>query len=126
VDACFRFVREVSRKMGQVQFFMASGILQHHGWVKLEGGRVLRAYAWAGKTLWQQGHPTPAENELDMKSFGYNEAPERTSFEQPDVVATNVEKVPLLAARWSLDPARIDERFLERARGVAGEPGRRF
>jgi len=28
----------------------------------------------------------------------------------------------LLAERWSLDPGRIDERLLERERGVAGEP----
>jgi len=38
----------------------------------------------------------------------------------------NVEKVPLLAARWSLDPAAIDERLLAHARGVAGEPSHRF
>jgi hypothetical protein len=126
VDACFRFVREVSRKLGQVQFFSASRILHHHSWVKADGGRVLRAYAWAGKTIWQQGARTSAEKELDLKSFDYNEIPERTSFDQPDVMAINVDKVPLLAARWSLDPARIDERFLEKEHGVAGEPSRHY
>jgi hypothetical protein len=33
----------------------------------------------------------------------------------------NSEKVPLLAARWSLDPTAIDDRFLEHALGIAGE-----
>jgi hypothetical protein len=42
------------------------------------------------------------------------------------MMALNTEKVPLLAARWSLDPASIDERFLEREHGLAGEPRRRF
>jgi hypothetical protein len=43
-----------------------------------------------------------------------------------DAIAANVERVPLLAARWSLDPAAIDEVFLERERGIAGEPPRRY
>src|SRR5262249_33719123 len=55
VDACFRFVLELSRKLGQVQFFCANRVLQHHAWIKVERGLVLRAYAWAGKTVWQQG-----------------------------------------------------------------------
>jgi hypothetical protein len=29
-------------------------------------------------------------------------------------------------ARRSLDPAEIDERFLEHERGIAGEPSRRY
>jgi len=47
--------------------------------------------------------------------------PKRTSFDQPDPASMNVDKVPLLAARWSLDPAGIDERFLETAPGIAGD-----
>ena len=121
VDACFRFLVEVSRKLGQVQFFSASRVLLHHAWVKAHKGKVLRAYAWAGKTLWKQGAPTTAERELGLKCFDYFEPAERALFGQPDVVSLNVDKVPLLAARWSLDPARIDEHLLENARGVAGE-----
>lgn len=126
VDACFRFVVELSRKLGQVQYFSASRVLHHHAWVKADGGRVLRAYAWAGRTLWQQGKRTTAENELGVKCFEYMEPAERVSFEAPDPVALNVDKVPLLAARWSLDPARIEERVLEAQHGVAGEPSRRY
>lgn len=127
VDACFRFVVDVSRKLGHVQFFSASRVLHHHAWVQADRGRVTRAYAWAGKTLWKQGARTAAEKELDLKCFDYAESAQRSaSFGQPDVIAANVDKVPLLAARWSLDPARIDERFLEQERGIAGEPSRRY
>ncbi len=126
VDACFRFVREVSRKLGHVQFFSASRILQHHAWVKADGGRVLRAFAWAGKTLWHQGTITSAEKELKLKTPDYEESPERVAFGQSDAIAANIEKVPLLAARWSLDPARIEWRFLERELGIAGESSRRY
>ena len=126
VDACFRFMITLSRKLGQVQFFSASRVLHHHAWVKADGGRVVRAYAWAGRTVWQQGSRTNAENELGLKCFEYMEPAERLSFGAPDPVALNVEKVPLLAARWSLDPARVEERALETQHGVSGEPSRRY
>lgn len=126
VDACFRFLLELSRKLGQVQLFCASRILHHHAWIKVERGRVMRAYSWAGKTLWNQGALTAAEKELDLKCYDYTELVQRVSFGQLDMITTNVDKVPLLAARWSLDPARIDVRFLETERGIAGEPSWRY
>ncbi len=126
VDVFFRFITGLSRRLGQVQFFMANRVLQHHAWIKADGGRVLRAYAWAGSTLWQQGPRTPIERELNLKTFDYTEIPERFSFGQPDVLSINTEKVPLLAARWSLDPAHIDQHYLETERGIAGEPSLRY
>jgi hypothetical protein len=126
VDSCFRFVLDLSRRLGHVQFFSVSRVLQHHAWVQADKGRVVRAYAWAGRTLWQQGRRTPAERELDLKCFDYTEAATRDGFGSSDSIALNVDKLPLLAARWSLDPARIDERFLEHATGVAGDPSLRF
>lgn len=125
VDTTFRFLLELSRKLGHVQYFSANRILGHHAWARAEAGRVVRAYAWAGKTLWNQGVKTRAELELGLKCFQYLETPDR-AFGQSDVLATNTEKVPLLAARWSLDPAAVDERALEQARGIAGEPPRLY
>ena len=87
---------------------------------------MIRAYAWAGRTLWKQGKPTAAEKELGLTCFEYADSAERTCLGQPEGVAANVEKVPLLAARWSLDPAGIDERFLEHERGIAGESSRHY
>ena len=126
VDACFRFLVEVSRKLGQVQLFSYSRVLQHHAWVKADGGHVVRAYAWAGRTLWKQGVRTEAEKELELRCFDYLESSQRPLFGQPDFIAANVDKVPLLAARWSLDPGRIDEHLVETERGIAGEPSRRY
>ncbi len=126
VDACFRFVVALSRKLGKVQLFSANRVLQHHAWVKAERGRIVRAYAWAGKTLWQQGRRTTAENELNLRCFDYTEPVERPSFNQPEVTATNVDKVPMLASRWSLDPGHIDGHFLAKEHGIAGEPSRKY
>src|SRR5579859_7436071 len=101
VDACFRFLLELSRKLGQVQLFCASRVLHYHAWIRVERGRVIRAYAWAGRTLWNQGARTVAEKELDLKCFEYTETVPRMPFGQLDVISTNVDKVPLLADRWS-------------------------
>ena len=121
VDACFHFVTGLSRQLGQVQLFSASRVLYHHAWIRAEGGRVIRAYAWASHTLWKQGMRTAAERELGVACFDYGESSEPCSWNIPDAIISNVEKVPLLAARWSLDPATIDERFLGHERGLAGE-----
>jgi len=126
VDTCFRFVLDLSRKLGEVQFFSASPVLHDHAWVRAARGRIVRAYAWAGRTLWKQGARTAAESDLGLRCFDYADPSECEAFSEPDVIVTNMEKVPLLAARWSLNPSCIDERFLEQERGIAGEPSQRF
>jgi hypothetical protein len=121
VDECFRFLTSLSRKLGHIQFFQAERILQHHAWVRIENGMVIRAYAWAGETVWNQGLKTAAEMELSMKCFGYGEQPDAASWAAAEWTTANVTKVPLLAARWSFDPARLDDRLRNHADGVAGE-----
>jgi hypothetical protein len=123
VDACFRFVIELSRKLGHIQFFCTNRVLQHHAWVRAQRGKIVRAYAWAGRTLWQQGKLTSAEKDLGLKCFDYAST-EPVPFGQTDAISSNLEKIPMLAARWSLDPAQA--RFFEADRGIAGEPSWRF
>jgi len=124
VDECFRFLARMSGQLGQVQLFHADRILHHHAWARAENGVITRAYAWAGETIWNQGAKTPAEIELSMKCSGYGEDPNANSWAAVEWMAANVGKVPLLATRWSLDPARINERALNRADGIAGESSR--
>jgi hypothetical protein len=126
IDACFRFVLELSRKLGYVQFFSANRVLHYHAWVQAKSGRILRAYAWAGTTLWKQGPRTRAEKELELTCFNYGDPGEQGPFSPMAAAAANVDKVPLLAERWSLDPARLDERFLEAEQGIAGHLARRY
>jgi len=126
VDATFRFLRELSRKLGHVQFFQAEPLLQHHGWVMAEFGRIVRAYAWAGATVWNQGVKTSAETALGVKCFGYGEIPTTDEWTVAEFIVANVDKVPQIARRWSLDPAEIDLRTLAKAQGIAGQHSRRY
>lgn len=118
VDACFHFLRELSRKVGQVQFFSANRVLYHHAWALADQGNIFRAYAWAGETLWNQGPVTAAERELRIQLFAYGT--ERSAFLNRDPLLSNSEKVFRLAARWSVDPLALREVSANDQPGIVG------
>ncbi len=124
VDKCFHFIQTLSRKLDEVQFFSANRAIHHHAWVKAFRGQIQRAYAWAGKTLWNQGPITPAETDLQLKCSDYAEVAKRSYFSQRDPAICNTERVHLLAARWSVDPASIPARIPGETQGIAGELAR--
>jgi hypothetical protein len=124
VDRCFCFLLELSRKLGQVQFFGVNRPVNHHAWILADSGSIQRAYVWAGKTLWNQGKMTRAEMELSLKCFDYGEGEERIEFGRVDPAVVNTERLPLLAARWSVDPTSIDGRILRENHGIAGQVSR--
>jgi hypothetical protein len=116
VDATFLFLTDLSRKLGHVQFFYAEKFSRHHAWARLDEGCVTRAYAWTGETVWNQGVKTLPENAAGLRTFGYGE-PTATITDAD----SNFEKVPQLAARWSLDPAEVKLDSLRQSIGLAGE-----
>lgn len=116
VDACFLFLTALSRKLGHVQFFHAEKFTNHHAWARVDDGCVTRAYAWTGETVWNQSAKTMPEIELGLKCFGYGD-----SSATNEIAEMNFEKVAVLAARWSLDPAAVDEHLLNQTSGTAGE-----
>jgi hypothetical protein len=116
VDACFLFLTALSRELGHVQFFHAEKFSCDHAWARLDEGCVTRAYAWAGETVWNQGVKTYAEIALRMKCSGYGE-----NFATNEIAEANLEKIPLLASRWSVDPI-----VMHRADGIAGESSRLY
>ncbi|MCD6051587.1 MAG: hypothetical protein K0Q55_2996 [Verrucomicrobia bacterium] len=121
VDHCFRFILELSEKLGHVQYFQADRVLYHHAWVRAEDGRILRAYAWAGETLWNQGHLSVAEAELGLHCLDYGDTTGLDTFPPAPFIQTNTDKVVALAANWSIDPLTIDQRALRLGQGLAGE-----
>jgi hypothetical protein len=120
IDECFKFLANLSQKLGEVQFFSRNRAVGHHGWARLNAGKVLRAYAWAGETLWNQGAATVSERELNMRCFGYTDDAEALGYAEREVLALNTERVVRLAAAWSLDPTSIDSAALE-DKGIAGD-----
>jgi hypothetical protein len=120
VDDCFLFLTQLSQKVGEVQFFTRNRAVSHHGWARLDGGRVVRAYMWAGQTLWSQGAPTEAERDLKLRCLSYTDGPEVLGLSEREVFGLNTEKVVRLAGMWSLDPTNVESDALE-AKGIAGD-----
>lgn len=118
VDHCYRFLTQLSRRVGQVQFFNSSRVLNYHAWALMEKGRIFRAYAWAGETIWNQGQVTAAERELDVLCFDYGA--DNDLFTVREALAANCEKVALLASRWGLDPSLLSSAGW-RGQGIVGE-----
>jgi hypothetical protein len=121
IDVCFKFLADFSHKLGEVQFFARNRAVSHHGWVRLNGGKVQRAYVWAGETLWDQGSFTDTERDLKMRCLTYAESSsEVLGFGEREWLALNTERVVRLAATWSLDPTAIEGVDLE-SKGIAGD-----
>ena len=119
-DISFHFLRRLSRDLGVVQFFSANRALNHHAWARVEDGKIQRAYAWAGETIWNQGTITRAETELKLKCLGYGELPCGGALSS-ECVQANTDKVNSLAARWSLDPDVLNDRLATAGVGIVGE-----
>lgn len=121
VDACFHLLTRLSRELGLVQFFCLNRAVGHHAWARLDAGEVLRAYAWAGQVVWHQGAPSPAELGLDLRCFEYLETVEPSWGQTHDPILQNLDRLPMLAARWSVDPTSLDGRHFVTGRGIVGE-----
>ncbi len=119
IDEVFHLLRSLSVKLGAAQFFSFNRALGHHGWGWARGGGVVRAFAWAGRTLWNDGEVSPAERAFRMRCPAYEDPPPRSALAREAILA-NVDKVPLLAARWSVDPVSVHQQ-MPHAIGVTGE-----
>jgi hypothetical protein len=113
IDRLHRFLTHLSRAIGDVQFFAADRVLNHHAWADLRDGQVIRAYAWAGETLWNQGEHTLDERLLGLVCHDYAESVEGPGVCGGPSEQQNTERVPLLARRWSLDPVEASAHFIE-------------
>jgi hypothetical protein len=111
-DRLYHFLRRMSMAAGEVHFFSADRVLNHHGWVRMDDGRVTRAYVWAGETLWNEGRVTLEERELGLRCRAYCEDAEPGRYGEAPPELHNTERVLLLARRWSIDPLAATEVLL--------------
>ncbi len=120
IDECFKFLTDLSRKLGEVQFFSRNRAVAHHGWARVQDGKVLRAYVWAGETLWNQGAMTDIERQLKLRCLTYTESSEVLALAERELLASNTDRVLRVAAAWSIDPTAVEETTFE-SKGIAGD-----
>ncbi len=113
VDALYRFLVDLSRETGEVQFFSADRVLGFHGWARLRDGRVLRGYVWTGETQWNEGRMTLDERLLGLRCQDYGCESEPFVYGEAAAEHTNAERVPLLARQWGIDLAAATEELLQ-------------
>ena len=118
VDNFFHFMSRLSRQLGEVQYFNANRVINHHAWILTENGRIYRAYACADTVLWNEGLVTAAEKDLRLRCFDYGT--EFDFFTTRDILSANCEKVGQLAARWSIDPHTVTRENWD-AHGIVGD-----
>ncbi|TAK97618.1 MAG: hypothetical protein EPO07_12970 [Verrucomicrobia bacterium] len=123
IDRCYKFLVNLSIALGHVQMFVSDPIFSHHAWARLESGRVIRAYTWAGHTLWNQGALTPEERSLSLRCFAYGDEPPPFNWQARDVISENASQVSSLAAAWSIDPAELEAVPSVQTAGAAGFSG---
>jgi hypothetical protein len=121
IDQCFHFLTRLSAELGHVDFFWHDRALSHHAWAQAECGQIIRAYAWAEQTLWNQGAVTAAEKELGMCFVPYGQRARGIGLWGSSGERSNTGKLQLLARRWSLDPAAVPPEVWKLGWGITGE-----
>ncbi len=121
VDFCFHFLSHISKRLGHVQYFSLNRALSHHCWVRAHTGRIERAYAWFGETLWNQGPITAEEKALGMECHPYGRAVEDLDYQSMNRLNGTTENIGRLAARWSLNPAALKPEVFTATAGITGE-----
>lgn len=124
VDRCFLRLTALSQELGRVQFFSSHRALQQHAWATLDHGQVVRAYAWAGRTLWNQGTMTPAERECGLTCFDYGAEADTSIGLNVARMMHNTEHVAELAGRWGIHPGAVAASLWRDGQGIAGEISR--
>lgn len=120
----FHYFRQLSQKLGTVQFFHSNPAVMNHTWLHASEGEIQRAYCWNGQASWNQGPLTRGEKELNMRLYDYGCAPEPTTQyiynSAQDNLTLNLDKIFMLAGFWSINPLTVDISHWEKQEGLRG------
>ncbi|WP_433040825.1 hypothetical protein [Dactylosporangium sp. CS-033363] len=118
---------ELSRRLGEVQFFANERVPEYHAWARAAGGELLRGYCFIGErgdVPMFLGEPTADEVALGVGTRGMEPGMELWSEEEWDTwfaTTPSESHVMAMAGRWSVDPNTIDDAAVT-APGIYGVP----
>ncbi|WP_426503875.1 hypothetical protein ACPPVO_40495 [Dactylosporangium sp. McL0621] len=121
------WLRDLSRDLGEVQFFANERVPDYHAWARALDGELLRAYCFIGErgeVPLFHGDPTADEVELGIGTRGPEPGREHWSEEEWGAwFATTPSEsgVMAMAGRWSIDPNTIDDAAVTTT-GIYGLP----
>lgn len=99
------FLADLSRTLGDVQYFGTHRVSSYQAWARAKGGNIIRAYGYGdGETLGDVGEVTKGEVEAqrmtDIRDEGY---------------------VLAVAVEWSIDPSALED-YESSGSGLIGDP----
>lgn len=95
----------------EVQYFAACPAIDYFAWARVIDGKLVRAFAVSDEGLiWNKGKVTKEEKALGLKPVDGRAKSRRADGDL--VVPPSEQDVMRLAAKWSLDPTRIDTAFV--------------
>jgi hypothetical protein len=119
-------VVELSKVLGEVQYFESHRIPDAYGWVKGIDGQIVRAYFYCGErgeNSLVEGEPTPVEQPYNLFNTFSEESKKSDYWDRKDIVFPDEDFVLKVAESWSIDPMSLEERDDIHGQGLLGKIG---
>lgn len=122
VDKTVPLLLDLGSQFIEVQYYLAYPALDCFAWARVIDGKLVRAYAITDEgVVWNKGKPTKEEKTLGMKLYEVRGVKKRRGSAEGELVLYPTEQhVMQVAAKWSLDPTKLDTMPLPPAQGVLG------
>ncbi len=126
VDKAMPLLVGIGGEFIEVQYFYSYPPIDLFAWARMIDGRLVRAFAVGDEgVLWSKGKLTKEEKMLDLKLFELRGMRGRKGDAGgPIVLYPTEDHIMRLAAKWSIDPTRIDQVQGEPAFGYVGRAPR--
>jgi hypothetical protein len=123
VDKTIPLLLDLGTRFIETQYYLAYPALDYFGWARIIDGRLVRAWAVTDQGVaWNKGKPGKEEKALGTRYFevrGVKRAKRGDAAGELILYPTEAH-VMHLAAKWSLDPSRLEDMPLPPARGIIG------
>jgi hypothetical protein len=117
---------DLGREFSDVQYFASYPALDRFAWARVLDGKLVRAFAIGDEGIvWNKGKSGREEKTLGLRLFELRGVRGRRGDAGSEIVLYPTEQhIMKLAAKWSLDPTRLNAVKSEPALGWVGSPPR--
>ena len=114
----------LSKQFGEAQLFVSVRTSSSYLWARAVSGKLLRLFYEGDGDRRVTGENTEAERELGFSFFDATSPESRQPgyWERKDLTFPDEDCVLNLAARWSVDPSKLDKMGLAASLGLLGNP----